>query len=258
MNDTPDVSGVLPRAANLLTRIKSAGPNGLRLLDLANDTGIARSTVHRLLKDLADIGFVEQVEDKSYVLGPELYWLGLAAQPPLRNLPAIRNIAQQLANECGDIVYVAFRQGNGARYVLRVEGDFPIKSHVVNVGDLMPYTSSYSGLALLASLPDRVIDASIDAFTVYAPTTWVQEHTEIQSKMRKAVADIREQGWYVTDGVVMPGLSGMAAPIPNDEGLPIAAISITGIESRLPAERAEHLAPLLLATAAKIGQQLSA
>ncbi|MGV1033681.1 MAG: IclR family transcriptional regulator [Microbacteriaceae bacterium] len=255
MSQSSEVSGVVPRLAAVLNGISAAGERGARLVDLAARTGIARPSVHRLLKDLIDAGMVLQTTAKTYVLGPQLYWLGLTAQAPLSNMPAIRNIVQGLARETGDTVYVAVRQQSGVRYVLRAEGDYPIRSHAVAVGDLKPFTSSYSGISLLASMPQPAIEAALQTIVVDAPEKWVAQHS-LEREMRAAIADVQAQGWSYMTGVVMPGIAGMAAPVPNPDGLPLAAVSITTIESRLPRDRAERLAPALTAAASKIAEHL--
>lgn len=255
MEKVTDQSGVIPRTSAVLSAIGAAGDRGARLVDLAVQTQIARPTVHRILRDLAAVGFVLQTPSKSYVLGPQLYWLGLNAQPPMANLPAIRNIAQELAHNTGDAVYFAIRQQAGVRYVLRTEGDFPIRTQAVNVGDLKPYTSTYSGIALLGTLPDSVIDAALQTIVVNAPEQWAASHP-LEAEMREAIAEVKDQGWCYMTGVVMPGLAGMAAPIPTQNGLSMAALSIATIESRLPRERAERLAPELIAAANKISAHL--
>lgn len=255
MEKSLDQSGVIPRTSAVLSAIGDSGDRGARLVDLAAKTGIARPSVHRLLKDLAACGFVLQTPNKTYVLGPQLYWLGLNAQPPMANLPAIRNIAQELAHDTGDAVYFAIRQQSGVRYVLRTEGDFPIRTQAVNVGDLKPYTSTYSGIALLGTLSDSVIEASLKSIVVSAPEQWAATHP-LEAEMRQAIGEVKDHGWCYMTGVVMPGLAGMAAPIPVESGTPMAALSIATIESRLPRERAERLAPELLAAANRISAHL--
>lgn len=250
------ITGVLPRVHALLTAIAASKGTGGRLKDLAETTGIARPTVHRLLQDLAGVGYVIQLPDRRYCLGPALFWLGLAAPSALPGLPAVRAIAQSLATAVGDTVYVSMREADGVRYVLRTEGDYPIRSHVVSVGETKPFTASYSGLALLATLPAEVQESTLRHIVVDAPEAWASE-ASLEGAMRDAIAQVLSRGWCTGTGLVMPGLAGLAAPVPNPHGLPIAAVSISAVDSRLPPERAEQLAPELLAAARRIGDVVS-
>lgn len=247
-------TGVLPRVSTVLHAIAHAGERGARLIDLAEMTGIARPTVHRLLKDLTAVGFVSQLPDRRYCLGPELFWLSLDAPPVVPNLPAVRALAQNLANVSGDTVYVGVRRPEGIRYVVRAEGGFPVRLHLVSVGETKALTSSYSGLALLATLPAEAREAALRDIVIDAPTG---DDEVVEKAIRSSIDQVRTRGWCLAPSLIMPGIAGIAAPIPHRGAPPIAAISISALDTRLHPSRAEELAPRLLATAARIGEILS-
>lgn len=254
-DEAQGVSGVLPRAHILLRLIAHAGPEGLRLKDIAEQAGIARPTVHRMLQDLSAIGFVDQLSNRKYTLGSELFWLGQAAPLPFEGLPSIKAIVNRLALSTRDTVYVSVREATGVRYLLRLEGDYPLQTRVVTPGDLKPFTSSYSGLALLAHLPNATQEAALSHITL--DTSLVDDdpwsEAEREQHMREALEQTRSMGWCSGAGLVMPGLSGIAATVPSKLGPPVAAISVSAAESRLTFQRALDLAPEVLATAAEIG-----
>lgn len=248
------VSGVLPRAHVLLRLIANSGPNGLRLKDAAEQAGIARPTVHRMLQDLASIGLVQQMSNRKYILGSEMYWLGQAAPLPFARLPALQAIAQQFAEFTGDTVYVSVREPAGVRYLLRLEGDYPLQARVVTPGELKPFTSSYSGLALLAHLPEETQEAALSHIVLDPPqfeeNTWSDSDRE--QHLRNALEQTRTFGWCAGEELVMPGLSGIAAPVPSKLGTPVAAVSISAAAPRLTAKRALEVAPKLLEVAAQL------
>lgn len=248
--------GVISRADAVLRAIAASGETGARLKELAERTGIARPSVHRILQELTGVGWVTQRDDRRYALGEGLGLLGLAAPIGLPGLPAVRAVAQALADAVGDTVYVAVREPQGVRYVLRAEGDFPIRSHVVSVGQTKAFTMSYSGLALLATLPEEVREAALSNIVVEAPPGWAST-VELADAMHDAVRQVRLRGWCTGSGLVMPGISGIAAPVPHPDATPIAAVSISAIESRLPEARAEAIAPALLQAARRIGRIIS-
>lgn len=140
--------GVVERSAVILRAVATAGASGARLLDIAHETGISRPTVHRILNELADVGFVSQTEDKHYRLGSELFLLGLRAPRPQWDLPEIRQVLEALAEQTGDTVYLAMREFDGVRYLMRLEGNYPVRALVVEVGESKPFDETYSGLAL--------------------------------------------------------------------------------------------------------------
>lgn len=244
-------ANVVTRAAAVLEAVARASAEGARLVDLAQATGIARPSVHRLLQDLTEVGFIEQGTDRLYRLGSGLFMLGLNAPTPGWDLTAIRPIAQNLAELSEDTVYVSVRQFDGVHYLLRTEGAYPIRAQLVDVGDTKPYTSSYSGLALLATLGEGEQAKALEARTFDVPEGWLGE-TDIDALLRAKISDVNSLGYCGGASVVMPGVAGMAAPVLSRTQRPYMAISISAVEARLTPERITQLAPDLLEAARQI------
>lgn len=241
---------VVERVARILQAISRQGSGGARLKDIAIDAGIARPSVHRILRDLAAVDYVVQGPDRRYELGPALFALGLSAPNPIRNLAGIQRLAQQLADHCGDVVYVALRRFNGVHYLLRAEGSFPIRTHLVSVNDCKPFTATYSGLALLALQDEHERRSAIHRLSLDAPAAWVEKHRrQLERQIRERITEVRTQGYCAGKNIVMPGVAGMAAPIPSAMWPPYMTVSISAIEDRLTAARVKELAPRLLKTA---------
>lgn len=248
--DDPGRTQVIGRVAKVLMEISRQGASGARLKDIALDTGIARPTVHRILGELSAVGFVTQLADKRYALGPTLFSLGLSAPNPIHDLSSIRQLAQALADHCGDVVYVALRKFDGVHYLVRVEGNYPIRTHLVSVNDSKPFTASYSGLALLASLGESERRSAINRLALDAPREWVEKHRrQLERQIRDKIDEVHAQGYCAGKNIVMPGISGMAAPIPSATRQPYMTVSISAVEDRLHADRVKELAPHLLKTA---------
>ncbi len=249
--DAPeDRPQLVERVAKILRTISRQGSAGARLKDVAIDAGIARPTVHRILGELGAVGYVMQRPDKRYTLGPALFSLGLSAPNPIRDLAAIRQLAQALADHCGDVVYVALRKFDGVHYLLRAEGNYPIRTHLVSVNDTKPFTASYSGLVMLASLGEDERRTAINKLALDAPRDWVEKHRrQLERQIRDKVAEVEALGYCAGRNIVMPGIAGMAAPILSATLPPYMTVSISAVEDRLHAERVKELAPRLLKTA---------
>lgn len=244
-------ANVIARAAAVLEAVARTSADGARLVDLANATGIARPSVHRILQDLMDVGYISQGDDRLYRLGSGLFMLGLNAPTPGWDLTAIRPIAQRLAEISEDTVYVAVRQFDGVHYLLRTEGAYPIRAQLVDVGDTKPYTSSYSGLALLATLGAGEQEKALTTRTFDAPEGWLGD-TDVEALLRGKLGDVQSLGYCGGASVVMPGVAGMAAPVLSRTQRPYMAISISAVEARLTPERMAELAPHLLEAAQDI------
>lgn len=253
----PERPQVVERVASILRAISTQGSAGARLKDIAVDTGIARPSVHRLLSELAAVAYVTQGADKRYRLGTALFSLGLSAPHPIRDLSAIRVLAQELADHCGDVVYVALRKFDGVHYLLRAEGSYPIRTHLVAVNDSKPFTASYSGLALLAQLEESERNSLINKLVLDAPSDWVEERRHhLERQIRDKIEDVLSLGYCSGKNIVMPGIAGMAAPIPSATRPPYMSVSISAIEERLHADRVKELAPRLLRTARAMSEYI--
>lgn len=251
VKDNTARSQVVERVALILTELSCNGNQGSRLKDLALETGIARPSVHRLLGELIRVGFVIQKSDRTYALGPNLFTLSLSAPSPIQDIKAIQDFAQELADSCGDVVYVALRQFNGVHYVIRAEGVFT-HSYPITIGDVKPFTSSYSGIAFLSHMHQDEQQTYINRFTLDAPKEWTDEHrNKLIRTLREKITEMKTSGYCAGPNVVMPGIAGIATciPSPSPSRAPYMTLSISASEYRLNTERIRDLAPLLLKTA---------
>src|SRR4051794_23942585 len=90
------------RAASLLRLVAAHGSSGARLLDLAAQSGIARPTVHRILKRLCAERLLSQDRgSKRYIMGSLVFELGLAVRTPLRRLDRMKPHLESLAEATG-------------------------------------------------------------------------------------------------------------------------------------------------------------
>ncbi|HEY6638710.1 MAG TPA: helix-turn-helix domain-containing protein [Solirubrobacterales bacterium] len=96
-----DPRGVLGGGFGLLVALH--GLESARVSDLQSETGLPRTTVHRLLNQLEEVGAVERV-GRRWRLGPTLVELGagVPAEPRLRSVA--RRPMMDLANATGELV----------------------------------------------------------------------------------------------------------------------------------------------------------
>ncbi len=244
-----DRPGAVDRVSRLLQEVACSGPGGARLKDLALGTGIARPSVHRLLRELMAVNLVRQASPRRYTLGSGVFMLGLCAPSPIQDMAAMKTLAQDLADRSGEVVYVALRRHDGVHYLLRHEGRDAIRSHLIPAGDVKPFTAGYAGLALLASMSEDQQRERIHHLAVDAPPEWVAPRRwQLQRTMRDKVIEVASQGYCTGHGVMMPGVGGIAAPVPSRHLAPYMAVSISAAEHRLTSERVAALVPQLMNT----------
>jgi DNA-binding IclR family transcriptional regulator len=250
----PAANQGIERTAAVLRALRKASRSGTRLTDIATATGLSKSTAHRLLNGLMQVGFVEHDEATGlFHLGFDLFVIGAAAA----NRHGIAEIARpslvRLESRTGDTVFLSVRSGVEAICIDRVEGSFPIKALTLNVGDRRPLGVGAGSLALLAFLPDSDIEqivegnaARLSAFPGYTP-----------SLLYDMVEAARRQGYTLNDGHVLADMFAVGMPVMGRNQRPLASLSIAAIKGRIQGDRRANLVGWLRTEAQALEQRIA-
>ena len=204
-------------------------PGRLGVSDLSKRLGLAKGTVHGLLRTLQDHGLVEQHADSDkYQLGPELLQLG-NSYLDLNELRS-RGLAwsELLATRVGEAVRVGVPHGEGilvVHHVFRPDTSLQI----LEVGSLLPMHATALGKAVLAYLDEEFVSE-----LVAEGLPRLTGHTHVSpAAVRRELAAIRERGYAVEREEAVLGEGGVAAPIFDRTTLPIGAVGVAGPRERL-------------------------
>ena len=245
---------VVARVGALLRALGECEPAGGSTTRLAALAGLARPTTHRLLTSLVEQGMVDRAADNGrWSLGPELYLLGSAAAARYDITGQARDIVHTLARETGESAFVSARRGDESVCVLREDGSFPLRSHVLHEGIRLPLGVASAGLAILSHLGDRQVDSYL-ARADLVPR-WGAAHAE--ARVRERIAATRLTGWAVNPALLVEGSWGLGAAVFDGDGRPAWALSLTGVETRFRPERHDELGALLLDQAHRLTQRLN-
>lgn len=245
-------SQVVERTCAILREVSRHGQRGARLIDVTEGTGLSRPTAHRILNTLVAERFIRRTAERRYQLGSVVYEMGLNAPSPMSDLRKLREIVQALADECGDTVYLAMRRGDHAHYLLRCEGAYPVRTHVVSANQSLPLVSGHSGRALLAAMAEEEAEEIIRRAEATPPLF----HETNADGLREEIEMVRQKGYGWARDVTFVGVAGLTVPVPNPNGTPYLALTISSISQRLTPDRAKSLLPLLQATGKRIAAAL--
>jgi DNA-binding IclR family transcriptional regulator len=232
------------RAAALLKAVaNSRRPPTLG--ELAQQTGLNRSTAWRLLATLEDEGLVERdAATGRYAVGYALVGLAAGAgHEPLarRAHPHLR----ALADACAETASLAVPRALQLVYVDQVEA-----SHVMAanwLGRPTPLHATSTGKAFLACLGADELGAALPGrlqrFTDTTITT--------RAALRAELAEVRARGYAVSRGELEPALWGVSAPV-LDGGRAVAVVSVWGAEARIRARGIDGLGARTAAAATGI------
>jgi IclR family transcriptional regulator, acetate operon repressor len=238
---------VLGRAALLLDCLAAGDSPGIS--ELARRSGLAKTTVFRLVHELASCGLVEATGD-GVRLGMRLFELG-SSVPRQRSLTeAALPYMRDLQQATGDTVHLAVLDRAEVVYlqILRGHGLRQLPSRV---GGRMPAHATGVGKAILAFSPQAVVDEFIGsglrprtARTIVAP-----------GALRRELARIRQAGTAFDREESGLGIVCAASPVFGPDGGVVAGLSLTGWSGRLNLARA---APAVRTAALALSRQLGA
>lgn len=223
------------------------GPLGVT--DVAERSGLPKSTAARLLATLAGEGAVEQVPgDTMYRLGPRLVRLA-AGFSMARSLAAIaRPALADLARMSGEAAGLGVPDGDLVHYIDQVDTPNPVLVRDWTGARVALHAVS-SGQVLLAFRTPGVIDRYLER-----PLERFTDHTLVEpAAIRERLREVRRQGFTWAIEEFDPDIASVAAPIADASGEVIAAVHLHGPSYRFPpAGRASELARLVVAGAARI------
>lgn len=228
-----------------------ADGQALRVGDVARAAGITQSTASRLLATLEAAGLVERDPITTlYFLGTELLTLaGIAInQNPVHRVG--RQIAQNLASELGLGVNIALLRGWELVYLCNFEGRNSPKSHTL-MGQRVPLHATSIGKSTLPSFSaaDRRELQPLTSFTEFTITD--------PTALERETAVVARRGYATEVEEFVLGRASVAAPILDQLGRIVAAISISGPRTTIDLETREaELARLVIETADRISSGL--
>jgi DNA-binding IclR family transcriptional regulator len=226
----------------------------LRLSDASEFLGVAHSTAHRLLAMLTHYDFVRQEPGaRTYVAGPALMDIGLAA---VRNL-GIRQHAQpflhRLAEEFGETVHLARLERDLVRYLDAVETTRALRV-ASRTGNVLQAHCTASGKAMLAELPDeRIADLYPDGAVLPVHT---ERSIRDSATLRRELREVRERGYAVNVEESEDGVVSFAAAVCAAAGTPIAALSVSAPVGRVAQERGQQIGDHLRDAVRRLGALL--
>lgn len=237
-NAAPGSVQVLDRSLTLLAIV--AENDGSTLTHLSDVTGMAPSTVHRLLTSLANHGMVMNDPDTgAWTIGLKAFEIG-NAYLRFRKLGTIsRPFLKQLMEESGETANIGIEEGGDVVFISQVESHAPMRAFF-RPGRRGPIHASGIGKAILSTWADKDV-AHLLAGRELAHFT--DKTRDSLPALLQDIQTIRQRGWSVDDEEHTLGMRCVAAPIFNEYGETIAGISISGPSVRINDERLSLLGP---------------
>jgi DNA-binding IclR family transcriptional regulator len=202
---------VLRRAAAALDEI-AAEPGQLRLVDLGERLGLAKSTARRLLVGLVEVGLASVDPEGRFSLGERL--LGFAKVDAAQVSSIFRPTIERLARATdGETVDLSILRGQRMWFIDQIESSHRLRA-VSAIGVRFPLESTANGKAVLAALDDADAEAVLSRLS-----------PEAADRLRAEIAEVRRTGVAFDRDEHTPGISA-AAVARRAVGDTVVAISV--------------------------------
>jgi IclR family transcriptional regulator, acetate operon repressor len=218
------------RALRLLACFSESRPSHT-LSELSRQLELAPSTVSRLLSVLEEYGYVRRGSGNShYTVGIAPIALASVAisQSDLRrqSLPFL----EMLADTSHYNANLAVLYAGDVLFLARVPAAKELRTYTITGTRNAPHSTAV-GKILLAALPEEEVralysDRPLEAVTPCTITT--------MEALLAELARVRERGYAVDDEEFAAGRRCVAAPVRDESGQTIAAISLSSIPTTLP------------------------
>jgi DNA-binding IclR family transcriptional regulator len=247
-----DPMGTTIKALSLLNNFSRARPL-IGLSDMARLSGLNKATVHRLMGELAEAGFVEQAgTGREYRLGPAVMRLAALREHavPMRDVAA--KVLRDLSDATQETAHFSLMQGQTLSTVGYAYS--PVHGTRVTMEDaevLMLHATS-SGLAVLAySAPDlvaRALEGPLKARTHHTITD--------PERIRALLGDIRAAGVAESVSGFEEDVHSHAAPIFDAGARAMGAVAVAAPTVRMNPALAAHIRATVKAQALRLTRML--
>jgi DNA-binding IclR family transcriptional regulator len=217
--------GVLERALELLECFTADEPI-LSAAEIAQRTGLAVSSVHRLLGKLLAAGLVDKVHPQRYAVGLRLWKVGELSPVLLELRESALPLMLRLYEATGENVQLAVLDGGSPRtarvlYIARAVGLTSVRT-LTRVGGAFPLHTTGVGKALLAAQ-----DADWMAEYIRGGLAPETRHSLTDPDALHAdLAKSRARGYAVTHEEMSLGTASVAAGIEAVAYVPAAAVGV--------------------------------
>jgi IclR family acetate operon transcriptional repressor len=202
--------------------------------ELARRLALSKTTVHRSLMSLVSTGWIERAHKESSTWTLSMHALVVGGHA-VESLGGLRSIAipvmEELRRATEETIHLLVRYRDTVVLIERLDGIKPVR--VFNpLGGRARLHRTSSGKAILAHLP---VD-EIAAYLKHAPVGESAGKLDIKA-LTTELAQVKKRGFAVNRGENQTGVSAVGAAIVDNEGFPLAAITISMPSERMPVER---------------------
>lgn len=242
-----------------LLDVLAQAPGPLMLRDLASAAGMSAAKAHRYLVSFQRLNLVVQDANTRYELGPATLRLGLATLSRLDAVKLARERLPTLMDLTGHTLALAVWGNRGPTLVHWQEAPMAMPVSL-RLGDVMPLLSSATGRCFAAFIGHGgAADKSLPM--IEAELTWARKlgRSDLPStpaQVQAMLSESRAQGLGRVVNVLLPGISGLCAPVFDADGHLVLGVVSLGSSATFDADWQGPIAQALRAFATHLSADL--
>lgn len=249
---SPQYVPALRKGLALLELLAEHG--SMSLAQVERESGLNRTMAYRLLRVLGELGYVEHDPVRhQFGLGARLLGLGAATAERMNLTEIARPCLDAARSDLQETVTLGILAGNQVIYLGMLPGaDALDLAAPMSLRDAAHATSA--GKAILAFLPEAQRAnrlATLTPLPAITPSTIV----DLQA-LDQDLAQTRERGYALEDEENTPGVRGVAVPVLDIRGLPVAALALAGPVERIDFARADRMAARLWRASREVSRRM--
>lgn len=248
----PDARGPSQGASEKTIVVLEAALQNKWFTDITEETGLTKTTVHRILNTLLEQQLIAGDAKNGYRPGPRFLNLAGKALASIDISSVAQPFVNELVAEVDCTVHVGVVSGDEIVYVIRTDSSKPYRMRS-RVGLALPMHSSGMGKVVLAGWPDHEI-RKLGERTGF-PARTKSTLTDVD-RLLEDIRETRMRGYGLDLGENEDGTVCVSAPIYDHTNRVTHGLSISSIALEHPGRAIESLAPAAMATAAKISSDM--
>ena len=231
----------------------AASQNGLGLSELTRELSLPKSSTYGMLLTLERLGYLHRNHDTGrYMFGMKILSLANMAMNGLNLRKLATPHLRQLMNKTLLTVHMTIQEHHEAVIIEKADSPYTPKVETW-VGKRMGIHCTAAGKALLSDWSEEDIDRLIRfGLPRYNDNTIVSP-----KKLKKELELVAKEGYALDDEEETIGSRCVGAPIRDQTGKVVAAVSVAGFKQQIHHETFPSLVLSVKETAASISQQLA-
>ncbi|GAE26416.1 transcriptional regulator [Halalkalibacter wakoensis JCM 9140] len=224
----------------------------LTLNEIVRLSELPKTSAHRMVGSLTEMGFLTKDNQGSYSLGLLFLEFGEIVSERLNLRKIAKPYMEDLRDKVNEAVNLTIRDGDEALYVEKIDTDHPVRLFT-KIGRRSPLYTGACSRIILAYMEDQEREAYVERTTL--ESIGIKTITS-KSKLKEVLHQSRLNGYTISYSELENNTVSIAAPIFNYAGQIAGGLSVAGPETRFTEDKIKELTQQVKETAYRISKEL--